>query len=34
MHEGRITGILDHDRFSEENILRLAVGKVLGQENA
>ncbi|HEY2891625.1 MAG TPA: sugar ABC transporter ATP-binding protein [Dongiaceae bacterium] len=39
MHEGRITGILDHDRFSEENILRLAVGKSivgksLGQENA
>jgi ribose transport system ATP-binding protein len=31
MHEGRIAGILDHDRFSEENILRLAVGKTLAK---
>ncbi len=30
MHEGRITGILDHDRFSEENVLHLAVGKTFG----
>jgi ribose transport system ATP-binding protein len=29
MHEGRISGMLDRDRFSEENILRLAVGKPL-----
>ncbi|HVY50380.1 MAG TPA: sugar ABC transporter ATP-binding protein [Devosia sp.] len=29
MHEGRISGILNRDRFSEENILRLAVGKSL-----
>ena len=29
MHEGRISGILDRDQFSEENILRLAVGKPL-----
>ena len=31
MQEGRIAGVLDRDRFSEENILRLAVGKPLGQ---
>jgi ribose transport system ATP-binding protein len=29
MHEGRISGILSRDRFSEENILKLAVGKPL-----
>jgi ribose transport system ATP-binding protein len=29
MHEGRISGILNRDRFSEENILKLAVGKPL-----
>ncbi|MDO8358925.1 MAG: D-xylose ABC transporter ATP-binding protein, partial [Devosia sp.] len=29
MHEGHITGILDRDRSSEENILRLAVGRPL-----
>ncbi len=29
MHEGRITGILDREKCSEENILRLAVGKNL-----
>ena len=29
MHEGRISGVLDRDQFSEENILRLAVGKTL-----
>ena len=29
MHEGRISGMLDRDRFSEENILKLAVGKSL-----
>jgi ribose transport system ATP-binding protein len=29
MHEGRITGILDRDQFSEENVLLLAVGKTL-----
>jgi ribose transport system ATP-binding protein len=31
MHEGRISGILDRDRFSEENVLRLAVGKTVGE---
>jgi ribose transport system ATP-binding protein len=29
MHEGRISGILDRAQFSEENILRLAVGRPL-----
>jgi ribose transport system ATP-binding protein len=29
MHEGHITGILDREQFSEENILLLAVGKQL-----
>jgi ribose transport system ATP-binding protein len=29
MHEGRISGTIGRDRFSEENILRLAVGKPL-----
>jgi ribose transport system ATP-binding protein len=29
MHEGSISGILGRDQFSEENILRLAVGKAL-----
>ena len=32
MHEGRISGTLDRDRFSEENVLQLAVGKPLQQE--
>jgi ribose transport system ATP-binding protein len=32
MHEGRIAGILDRERFSEENVLLLAVGKTLGDE--
>ncbi len=32
MHEGRIAGILDRDRFSEENVLLLAVGKTIGAE--
>ncbi|TIT70459.1 MAG: D-xylose ABC transporter ATP-binding protein, partial [Mesorhizobium sp.] len=27
MHEGRISGILDKDHFSQENVLLLAVGK-------
>jgi hypothetical protein len=27
MHEGAISGVLERDAFSEENILRLAVGK-------
>jgi ribose transport system ATP-binding protein len=27
MHEGRISGILERDQFSEENVLLLAVGK-------
>jgi ribose transport system ATP-binding protein len=30
MHEGRISGMLGRDQFSEENILSLAVGKPLG----
>lgn len=29
MHEGRISGVLGRDQFSEENILRLAVGKTI-----
>ncbi len=29
MHEGHITGILNREQFSEENILLLAVGKQL-----
>jgi len=29
MHEGAISGLLPRDRFSEENILSLAVGRVL-----
>ncbi len=29
MHEGRIADILDRDRFSEENVLLLAVGKAI-----
>ncbi len=29
MHEGRISGVLERDQFSEENILSLAVGKTL-----
>ncbi|MEO6014432.1 MAG: sugar ABC transporter ATP-binding protein [Devosia sp.] len=29
MHEGHVTGILNRDQFSEENILLLAVGKQL-----
>jgi ribose transport system ATP-binding protein len=28
MHEGQISGILDKDRFSQENVLLLAVGKL------
>jgi ribose transport system ATP-binding protein len=29
MHEGAISGVLPRDRFSEENILSLAIGRVL-----
>lgn len=29
MHEGRISGLLERNRFSEDNVLRLAVGKPL-----
>jgi ribose transport system ATP-binding protein len=29
MHEGRVAGILDRDRFSGENVLLLAVGKTI-----
>ncbi len=32
MHEGRIADILDRDRFSEENVLLLAVGKTIAAE--
>ncbi|HEY4200413.1 MAG TPA: sugar ABC transporter ATP-binding protein [Devosiaceae bacterium] len=32
MHEGRIAGILGRDRFSEENVLLLAVGKIQGEK--
>jgi ribose transport system ATP-binding protein len=31
MHEGRISGTLSRERFSEENVLQLAVGKPLQQ---
>ena len=31
MHEGRISGTLSRDRFSEENVLQLAVGMPLQQ---
>ena len=31
MHEGRISGLLERAEFSEENVLRLAVGKPLRQ---
>jgi len=27
MHEGKITGILDREKFSEESIMNLAVGR-------
>ena len=29
MHEGAISGFLERRQFSEENVLRLAVGKAL-----
>jgi ribose transport system ATP-binding protein len=29
MHEGAISGFLPRERFSEENILSLAVGRIL-----
>jgi ribose transport system ATP-binding protein len=32
MHEGRISGILTRDRFSEENVLMLAVGRQIEPE--
>jgi len=32
MHEGRISGTLNRDQFSEENVLQLAVGKPLQLE--
>jgi ribose transport system ATP-binding protein len=34
MHEGRISGTLNPDQFSEENVLQLAVGKPLQQGEA
>ncbi|HVX81788.1 MAG TPA: sugar ABC transporter ATP-binding protein [Devosiaceae bacterium] len=34
MHEGRISGFLDRDQFSEENVLLLAVGKAIGGRQA
>lgn len=33
MHEGRITGVLDRDRFNEEAIMRLAVGQKSRPDN-
>jgi ribose transport system ATP-binding protein len=27
MHEGSISGVLQRDQFSEENVMRLAIGK-------
>ncbi|MEO5807226.1 sugar ABC transporter ATP-binding protein [Devosia sp.] len=32
MHEGAISGVLEHDQFNEENILLLAVGKQLATQ--
>ena len=32
MHEGQIAGTLDRDRFSEENVLMLAVGRQIHQD--
>jgi ribose transport system ATP-binding protein len=29
MHEGRISGFLERNQFSEANVLQLAVGKVV-----
>jgi ribose transport system ATP-binding protein len=29
MHEGRISGFLDRDDFSERNVLKLAVGSTI-----
>jgi ribose transport system ATP-binding protein len=29
MHEGRVTGVLERDQFSEYNVLRLAIGQRL-----
>jgi ribose transport system ATP-binding protein len=29
MHEGSVSGVLERDRFSEYNVLRLAIGQVL-----
>jgi ribose transport system ATP-binding protein len=29
MHEGQISGFLDRSRFSEDNVLKLAVGQKL-----
>jgi len=34
MHEGRISGFLGRDQFSEENVLQLAVGKTVGGTRA
>jgi len=34
MHEGRISGMLDRDQFSEENVLMLAVGHGIDGEGA
>jgi ribose transport system ATP-binding protein len=31
MHEGRISGLLERADFSEENVLRLAVGKPMAK---
>jgi ABC-type sugar transport system ATPase subunit len=29
MHEGRISGELNRDRFSEHNVMQLAVGRTM-----
>jgi ribose transport system ATP-binding protein len=29
MHEGRISGVIGREQFSEENVMRLAIGKPL-----
>jgi ribose transport system ATP-binding protein len=31
MHEGSISGVLRREQFSEENVMRLAIGKALPQ---
>jgi ribose transport system ATP-binding protein len=34
MHEGHVTGLLEREQFSEENVLRLAIGQTLERAEA